>query len=67
VISTRPNNVPNESGDVVFSAAEMRVLRAVFRGDCSSPRLAEGGDYAYECWNEGMTCEEVDAFLAKLE
>jgi len=49
-----------------FNRAEMLIIKAVFEGECSATRLVEGGDYAYVCWNFGLTKEEMEAFFDKI-
>lgn len=49
-----------------FDEREMAILKAIFSGECSGPRLQEGGDYTYDIWNQGMTRDEMNRFLGKL-
>jgi hypothetical protein len=55
------------AGYTVFSPAEMLILKDIVCGDCSGNKLFEGGDYTYNCFNHGLSREEMDVFLQKLE
>lgn len=51
---------------VSFDKREMSILRTIFAGECSATYLLEGGDYTYSIWNQGLTRDEMDAFLEKV-
>lgn len=49
-----------------FDKREMAILRTIFAGECSPIHLQEGGDYTYSIWNQGLSRDEMDAFLEKV-